>query len=495
MDHIFTTNGSGYSQAQTDLEYAAKHDNVYSVDDDANKWAGTTQVAGNVAKVSVGTEDYIIGVYINEPSDAAIRSGDIKNATADIVSAIKGAPSDSGSSSDNSSTGQCCSSSSSGDFSDTPSTKSTVSGGFTIEQVKTFASEPITSTWNIPDRTIEQWFLKQASAQTVKSRYGLNSGNIGDITSAIKSEGVSPVLFYTYTVNEGGGAAGFINHFQKGDEAAGGGVGNAKRDAKVLSDTSKQTNGNPATGGGEPSNMPTAEAKQILDALPSGSIGVAYIQLTSAVTAELEDLSGKSPVDPRFGKPLSAIMQGIKNLGGNPMEGGSTVSADECASNGVTGEGIQKAISFAVAIAKNDGYGYDQPTRETGWEKWQSDSTCTSQCGSFDCSSLIAAALTEAGYFKTSPNFSTLNEGTELEKVGFKKVAASASLSKDLQPGDILVSSSHTEMYIGDDKNVGAHINENGGISGGKTGDQNSKEISVAPFYDDNWTAVYRLSQ
>lgn len=366
---------------------------------------------------------------------------------------------------------------------------------FSLNEVKTFASEPISSTWNISDNLAEQWFLKQAGARATIHKYGLNSSNIGAISSAVKKENVSPVFFYLYTVNEGGGAGGFINHYS--GDVGGGGVANATRDAKYLVTQSQVTNGTPATGGGEPANMPTQEAKQILSALPKGSIGIVYIQATSAVTAELETLSGKGPVNSYYGKPLSDAMKNIKTMGGNPADGGVPVSGTSpngCTAT-VAGEGIQKAINWAVMIAKNDGYGYDQPTRTTGWTRWKSDPNCTSSCGSLDCSSFVSAALTAAGYFKENPNFVTSNEGEALATAGFKKVASSAKTSAGLQAGDILITDGHTEMYIGNNQNVGAHINENHGIAGGKTGDQTGHEISVGAFYNDNWNAVYRATK
>jgi len=370
-------------------------------------------------------------------------------------------------------------------------------GAFPLDQVKTFASEPVGSTWNISDGAAEQWFLKQSGARATITKYGLNSNNIGAITSAVKAAGVSAVFFYLYTVNEGGGAGGFINHY--GSDTGNGGPADATRDAQYLADESKQTQGSPALNGGEPPDMPSAEAQQILNALPSGSIGVVYIQATAAVTAELEDLSGKTgDWSGKYNKPLSDAMQNIKTMGGDPLQGGATISTAGCTS-GVTGAGMTKGINFAVAIAKNDGYGYDQPTRATGWDKWQSDPSCTSQCGSFDCSSLISAVITVAGYAKTNPNFDTHSEASILEQAGFQNVISSVKTNgkydtSKLQPGDILLAGEHTELYIGNDQNVGAHENENNGISGGQTGDQTGKEISVTPFYDDGWIGVYRAS-
>jgi hypothetical protein len=178
--------------------------------------------------------------------------------------------------------------------------------------------------------------------------------------------------------------------------------------------------------------------------------------------------------------------------GGNPMQGGSTISTGGCTTGSVTGASMQNGISFAQFIANDNGYGYDQPTRETGWQKYQSDPGCTSKCGSFDCSSFISAIATAAGYFKTNPNFDTSTEASALEQVGFQQVATSATTSANLQPGDILLAATHTELYIGNNQNVGAHSNENGGISGGQVGDQTGNEISVTPFYDDGWIGVFR---
>lgn len=370
------------------------------------------------------------------------------------------------------------------------------SGSYTLDQVKTFASEPVTSTWNISDSTVEQWFLKQAGAQATIAKYGLNSGNIGSITAAVKAAGVSPVFFYLYTVNEGGGAGGFINHYPS--DTGGGGPGNATRDAQYLVSQSKDKSAGAATGGGEPSNMPTAEAQQILTALPLGSIGVVYIQATSAVTAELEDLSGKTGSwTGLFGPPLEAAMRNIQTMGGNPMQGGSTVSSGSCSSGGVTGQGMAKAVSWAVMIANNNGYGYDQPTRTSGWTKYQSDPSCTHACGSFDCSSFVAAALTEAGYFKTNPNFDTASEASYLSQSGFKNVTSSVNLGTgaNMQAGDILLNTAdHTALYIGNGQLVQASINELGTVSGGQVGDQTGTEIYVRSYYNFPWDSVWRAT-
>ena len=53
----------------------------------------------------------------------------------------------------------CCGGAATGSVSSSPS-----GGTYTLDQVKSFLSEPITSTWNISDSTLEHWFLGQAGA-------------------------------------------------------------------------------------------------------------------------------------------------------------------------------------------------------------------------------------------------------------------------------------------------------------------------------------------
>lgn len=386
----------------------------------------------------------------------------------------------------------------------TPSDTSSPTDNYTLDQVKAFAREPITSTWNISDSAIEDWFLKQSSAQSAVSRFGLTSGNIGEVTAAIKAAGVSPVLFYTYAVNEGP-IWGFINHYSSGD-IAGGGVANAKRDAEYIAAQTQKTTDDPAWFDWDhivkfvPQDVQDA-GNADFKSMPLGTIGRIYIPATAAAAWEVYYPDGlKASVNgvQNYGPPLQGMMKSIKRIGGDPMAGGTLVSAGSCTgSTAVAGAGMTKAINFAVAIANNDGYGYDQGTRETGWVKWQADPNCTSGCGSFDCSSLVSAALTLAGYFTTNPNFATSSEESALQQAGFTRVNVSSfATSQDLQPGDILVTpGSHTEIYMGNNQMVGAHIDENGNIAGGKTGDQTGNEISVGPYQNHPWSSAWRATK
>lgn len=397
--------------------------------------------------------------------------------------------------SDPDASGSACSSSSGGLGT---SSSSSIPGSYTHDQEKVFASEPVNSTWNISDTTVEQWFLKQGSARATVQKYNLTSSNIGAITSAVKAQNVSPAFFYLYTVNEGGGAGGFINHFQS--ESAGGGVGNATADAKYIYQYSNKSDLTPGwTDAGNYVDFVPQSVKTAGDAdyksFPLGTIGKIYIPATAATTWAYyypDGLKKSFNKIQDYGDTFNAMMQNIKKLGGDPFKGGSAVVSSGCA-NGVTGEGMAKAISFAEAIAANDGYGYDQDTRTSGWVKWQAEPNCNHACGSFDCSSFISAILTVGGYFKTNPNFSTLNEATELKGAGFTQVTPVPTTKPvGLIAGDVLIKDGHTEMYIGNNQNVSASKNENNGINGGQIGDQTGQEIWTKPYYDGNWTSVWR---
>lgn len=359
--------------------------------------------------------------------------------------------------------------------------------------IKAFAHSPLDSTWGVSDAAVEQWFLKQAGASRAKNRYGLNEGNIGGITTAVKAAGVSPVFFYAYTVNEGGGAGGFINHYK--GETSGGGIGNATRDANYLKDASQNMGFTPSwIDAGNPVDFVPQETKNVGEAdfksLPAGTIGRAYIPATAATTWEVYYPDGLKKEFNRvqnYGSPLNDMINNIKSMGGDPSQGGLVASSDSCPdSSSLASKGVAKAVEWAKMIANNDGYGYAQDTRTSGWQKWQTDPDCVDGCGSFDCSSFIAGAYTEAGYFATNPQFATVSMVDVLTKNGFTKVVDSTSSTDNLQPGDILIRTGHTAMFIGGNQIVHASKNENGGATGGQTGDQTGKEIAVATFYG-NW--------
>lgn len=232
---------------------------------------------------------------------------------------------------------------------------------WSLSDVSKFASSALTSTWKISDDDAASYFLSKNAS--VATKYGLTNGNIGQVTAAVKSAGVSPAFFYLYAVNEGGGYAGFINHF--GSDTGAGAVADATRDAQYLVQYANSVGGTPATGSGEPSSLPTGPAASLLSSMPAGSIGRVYIQATSATTAEIADLSGQSGAwSGLFGKPLSDMMTAVTALGGDvtaadQISGMTNLSNSNCNSNSSStslksgGLNLSQARSFMLNNFQN----------------------------------------------------------------------------------------------------------------------------------------------
>lgn len=141
---------------------------------------------------------------------------------------------------------------------------------------------------------------------------------------------------------------------------------------------------------------------------------------------------------------------------------------------------VEVAVQLAIDIANDNSHGYDQGNR------WGPD---------YDCSSLIITAYEKAGIpVKTAGATRTGDMYQAFIKCGFKEVQNwNRSTGAGLISGDVvLLPYSHVEMYVGDGKLVGAHINEKGGTHGGKTGDQ-GKEITVGNYYPHNPPWKYAL--
>lgn len=140
---------------------------------------------------------------------------------------------------------------------------------------------------------------------------------------------------------------------------------------------------------------------------------------------------------------------------------------------------IEKYVTWAVNIANDNSHGYSQAVR------WSPD---------YDCSSFVISALESAGFPMRAYGASyTGNMGQALKACGFVKVkGVNLASGAGLIRGDILLNpATHTEIYIGDNRAVGAHSSETGGKYG-KTGDQTGNEISVQTYRNKNYTEVWR---
>ena len=136
---------------------------------------------------------------------------------------------------------------------------------------------------------------------------------------------------------------------------------------------------------------------------------------------------------------------------------------------------IEACISWIVGIANDDSHGYDQVYR------W-------GERGDYDCSSLVISSLDAAGY-ETGWATYTGNMRGALTTYGWTWL----NMGSGLKRGDILLNErDHTAIYLGDGMLVQASGNEQGGITGGKPGDQTGREIWSCAYYDYPWNGILR---
>lgn len=147
------------------------------------------------------------------------------------------------------------------------------------------------------------------------------------------------------------------------------------------------------------------------------------------------------------------------------------------------------AVNIAVAIANDNGHGYDQGSR------WGPD---------YDCSSLVITAWQNAGVpVKSRGATYTGNMRRIFLSCGFVDVTASVNLysGAGMLAGDVLLrhdektGNGHTAMYIGGGQIVHARGNENGGATGGMSGDQTGREICTQGYYNCPWDCVLRYQE
>ena len=138
------------------------------------------------------------------------------------------------------------------------------------------------------------------------------------------------------------------------------------------------------------------------------------------------------------------------------------------------------AVAWAVNIANNPAHGYDQANR------WGPD---------YDCASLVISAWESVGVSVREAGASyTGNMKGAFLACGFREVTAQVNVATGvgLRPGDVLLCAAHTAMLVKSGQLVAARINELGQITGGQTGDQNGKEITLQSYYNYPWTCVLR---
>lgn len=144
---------------------------------------------------------------------------------------------------------------------------------------------------------------------------------------------------------------------------------------------------------------------------------------------------------------------------------------------------IETALNWAIEIANDSSHGYSQENR------WGPN---------YDCASFVISALKYAGFSVGNATF-TGNMKTYLPENGFTWIPWSQiGDASNLKRGDILFyregDNGHTEFYLGNGRNVGAHGNQsniNHPNRSPQTGDQGD-EISESDYYFRPWTGIFR---
>jgi hypothetical protein len=145
---------------------------------------------------------------------------------------------------------------------------------------------------------------------------------------------------------------------------------------------------------------------------------------------------------------------------------------------------VENYTQKAIDIANDNKYGYSQ------YNRWGNPD--------YDCSSLVITVVQNAGIpVKTNGATYTGNMYNAFIKSGFEDVTHTVNLTtgQGLKRGDVLLNIvNHTEIYIGNGKNVGARGSETGTIHG-VGGDQTGQEIRVGNYYNYPWNKVLRYKE
>ncbi len=155
----------------------------------------------------------------------------------------------------------------------------------------------------------------------------------------------------------------------------------------------------------------------------------------------------------------------------------------------------EKIAQAAEIFCADNSHGYSQPARAGDGTKVPykfSDGTkFTMDGGDIDCSELDKDCINVAFTGDTEGPIEymwTGNQDEQLRALGFQRLTYSKSA---VRRGDILWRSGHTGVALGDGRQAEAACDENGGISGGRKGDQTGYEVRVTSL-SSNWAYIYR---
>ena len=141
---------------------------------------------------------------------------------------------------------------------------------------------------------------------------------------------------------------------------------------------------------------------------------------------------------------------------------------------------IDKVVQWAIDTANDDTHGYSQAYDR----RWGTPD--------YDCASFVICAYRSVG-FKLTNAAHCSNIKEEFMKEGFEWIPNTEidlSTSKYLKPGDVLLRiAGHTELYIGNNKQCGAHDD----YDGNRRGDTYGDEVCAYTYSNrSNWSGILR---
>lgn len=107
--------------------------------------------------------------------------------------------------------------------------------------------------------------------------------------------------------------------------------------------------------------------------------------------------------------------------------------------------------------------------------------------GDADCSSLVKRILAALWLVSDDTWMWTGNERPILASAGFERRNKWAPVR-----GDVLWRDGHTEVYLGNGICGGARIDEVGGVTGPRAGDQTGREVASSAYDPDRWEECWR---
>jgi hypothetical protein len=236
----------------------------------------------------------------------------------------------------------------------------TVYKEYTTDEYKTVLSQSLSDTFGISDSSIISWFMSQAGARPVINSYNVTPTVLSDeIFPMLRSKGISPILFLIITVNEGGGAGNWINHYAS--DTSSGALGTATDDADYMSATSNNKSLGVATsapevlGGTNYVEDVAGSSTAFYNALPSSSLGGYYMPSTMAgnswVFATNWSVANQGASAPAvyYSNPYDDLIDTIKSLGGDPFSG--TPATPNVPQTPAAGSGTPKTVAATLTGA------------------------------------------------------------------------------------------------------------------------------------------------